>query len=103
MRAEMISLQPLASGRMVGIRAKAVPIRHQVEAAVAQGQDVVISFAGVDATQSFVDELLGVLILKHGPDILEKLVFQSCSENVRAIVEFVAADRADQFRKIKTH
>lgn len=45
----------------------------------------------------------GTLILRHGPDVLGQIVFKSCSEQVRAIVEFVAADRADQYFKAHSH
>lgn len=94
-----ISLKPLAAGRMVGERSKAGGVRTQVEQAILAGHEVVLDFAGVEVTQSFADELVGVLILNLGPEVLETLVFKNCSENVRAIVQFVAADRADQFAK----
>lgn len=98
MRTEIV-LQPVASGRMVGMRSNAVPLRKQVELAISGGKDVAINFQGVEATQSFVDELVGALILKHGPGVLSRVVFQNCSDSVRAIVRFVAADRADQFAR----
>ena len=94
-----ISLKPLSTGRMVGMRAKATPVRQQIEAAICSGEEVALDFGGMEATQSFIDELVGVLVLKHGPSVLDKLIFQRCSSNVRAIVKFVAADRADQFRR----
>ena len=49
------------------------------------------------------DALIGTLILKRGPDVLGQLVFMPCSEDARAIVEFVAADRADQYLKAHSH
>lgn len=67
------------------------------------GAEVVLDFSGISATQSFVDELIGVLILRHGPDILSRIIFKSCSDDVRAIIEFVAADRCDQYIKSNTH
>lgn len=96
-----ITLTQYARGHLVGARLTAVPLREQVQAALAQGAEVVLDFSSVEATQSFIDELIGVLILRHGPDILERLIFKSCSDDVRAIIEFVAADRCDQY--IKTH
>ena len=96
-------LAGLAPGRLVGSRSTAIPLRHEVEEALAHGAEVVFDFSGVEATQSFVDELIGTLILKRGPDVLEQVVFKSCSEDVRAIIEFVAADRADQYRKTRSH
>ena len=98
MRTE-IALQPLLGSRMVGMRSTAAPVRKQVEDAIFRGSEVVLNFHGIEATQSFIDELVGALILKHGPSVLQKVVFQKCSPNVKAIVEFVAADRADQFAK----
>lgn len=59
--------------------------------------------ARLTATQSFIDELVGVLILRHGPDILLRMVFKGCSDEVRAMVEFVASDRCDQYIKLHTH
>jgi hypothetical protein len=52
-------------------------------------------------TQSFVDELIGRVVLQNGPDVLQHLVFKACSDDVRAIIEFVVSDRVDQY--IKTH
>lgn len=92
-----ISLQPLVTGKMAGMRAKATPVRLQVESALELGQSVDLDFAGVDATQSFVDELVGVLVLEHGPNVLKNLKFKNCSPDVRAIVQFVVSDRAEQF------
>lgn len=90
-------------GRLIGARETAVPLRLQVEEALVVGTEVVFDFSGVEVTQGFVDELIGTLILRHGPDVLGQIVFKSCSEQVRAIVEFVAADRADQYFKAHSH
>lgn len=92
-----------ARGRLIGARETAVQLRLPVEETLAAGGDVVFDFSGVEVTQSFVDALIGVLVLKRGPDVLNQLVFKSCSDDVRAIIEFVAADRADQYRKTRAH
>ncbi|HPB91099.1 MAG TPA: STAS-like domain-containing protein [Rugosibacter sp.] len=97
------SLGQYARGHLVGARATAMPLREQVEEALAQGVEVVFDFSAVEATQSFIDELVGVLVLRHGPDILDRLVFKSCSDDVRAIIEFVAADRCDQYIQSHSH
>ncbi len=102
MRSELF-LANLARGRFIGTRATAATLREQVEIALAQGNEVVFDFSGVEATQSFVDELIGALILRRGPDILNRLIFKSCSDDVRAVIEFVAADRCDQYIKANTH
>lgn len=95
----LISLMPLATGRMIGMRSKAQPVRREIESAISHGNEVVVDFNGVEATQSFVDELIGVLIFNRGPSVLQSLAFKHCSGNVKAIIQFVAADRSDQFVK----
>lgn len=99
----LISLTQYARGHLVGARATAAPLREQVEEVLTQDAEVVFDFSAVEATQSFIDELVGVLILRHGPDILDRLIFKSCSDDVRAIIEFVAADRSDQYIKSHSH
>ncbi|OFZ97331.1 MAG: hypothetical protein A3H35_13205 [Betaproteobacteria bacterium RIFCSPLOWO2_02_FULL_62_17] len=98
-----IPLIDYAHGRLIGARETAVPLRFQVEESLASGADVVFDFYGVEVTQGFVDALIGTLILKRGPNVLEQIVFKSCSEDARAIIEFVAADRADQYLKAHSH
>lgn len=98
-----IALTQYARGHLVGARLTAMPLRGQVEEALAKGDEIVFDFSLVEATQSFIDELVGVLILRHGPDILDRLIFKSCSDDVRAIIEFVASDRSDQYIKSHTH
>jgi hypothetical protein len=98
-----VQLGPLAAGRLAGARALAVPARHRAEKILASGREVVFDFAGIEVTQSFVDELVGHLILRDGPDVLDRIVFKSCSSDTRAIIEFVVADRADQYFKAHSH
>lgn len=98
-----VQLGPLATGRLAGVRAMAVSARQRAEEILACGQEVVFNFAGIEVTQSFVDELVGRLILRDGPDLLDRIVFKDCSSDTRAIIEFVVADRADQYLKIHSH
>ncbi|RKT43238.1 STAS-like domain-containing protein [Thiocapsa rosea] len=98
-----LSLRDGIKVNFAGLRAAAVPVREQAAEALAQGREVVFDFAGIEVTQSFVDELIGTLILRHGPSILERLVFKSCSDDARAIIEFVATDRCDQFVSSRSH
>lgn len=97
-----IALQQHAIGRMFGMRSSAVPIRKTIEQALGKGDEVVVNFTGVEVTQSFIDELLGALILRDGPKVMQRLVLKGCSEQTRGIVKFVAADRAEQFM-LTTH
>lgn len=99
-----ILLSQYAHGHLVGSRFAATPLREQLEVAlVQQGAEVILDFSDIAATQSFIDELVGALVLRHGPDILARIVFKGCSDDVRAIIEFVAADRCDQFIQSHTH
>ncbi|MDP2370286.1 STAS-like domain-containing protein [Rhodoferax sp.] len=97
-----IALQQHAIGRMIGMRSSAVPIRKTIELALQNEREVIVNFSGVEVTQSFVDELLGALILREGPEIMQRLILKGCSEQTRGIVKFVAADRAEQFM-LATH
>lgn len=99
-----IFLNQHVHGHLVGSRLIAAPLREEVEIALAQpGTEVVLDFSGISTTQSFVDELVGVLVLRHGPDILANIIFKDCSDDVRAIIEFVVTDRCDQYIKSHSH
>ncbi len=100
-----ILLHTKAIGRFIGTRASGVSIREEAEVLLARNLDaeVVFDFSGIEVTQSFVDELIGQLILRQGPDVLNQLVFKSCSDDVRSVIEFVASDRCDQYIKNNTH
>lgn len=98
-----LQLSPLAVGRLAGSRSAAVPARQKAEDILENGQEVVLDFAGIEVTQSFVDELVGYLILRDGPKVLDRIVFKSCSSDTRAIIELVVADRADQYLKAHSH
>lgn len=92
-----------ARGHLTGARSTAIPLRNQAEEILADGIEVEFDFSRIMVTQAFVDELVGVLVLRHGPDILDRLIFKSCSDDVRAIIEFVATDRCDQYIGSHTH
>lgn len=91
-----IEMKLLASSGVVGVRATGTPVRKQIEQALNLGAEVVLDFAEVEATQSFVDEVVGLIVLERGPQVLGSLVFRNCSEDVKTIVQFVASDRAEQ-------
>jgi STAS-like domain of unknown function (DUF4325) len=95
----IIALQPHTSGRMLGVRSSALPLRDQIEQVISEGREVTIDFSGVEATQSFVDELIGVIVASQGPSVLDRVVFKGCSPTVKGILQFVVSDRADQFIK----
>ncbi len=81
-----------------GTRSRAFEFRDKIEHLLDTSPDrVVIEFSGISATQSFVDELLGVLVIARGPEMVTRLVFKGCSEDMRAIIKFVLNDRIEQF------
>jgi hypothetical protein len=50
---------------ILGTRSVAVPLRQQVESALQNERgNICLDFAGVTVTQGYMDELLGVLILR---------------------------------------
>jgi len=87
------------SVKTFGIRASAVPYRDQVEQALDASQSVTIDFCGHEATQSFVDELIGSLILRRGRDVIAKLIFENCPAEVKGIIRFVVKDRVSQLSR----
>lgn len=99
MSLHVIALKSSASTSMMGMRRTALPLRKSVEDALAQGQEVTLDFTDVDATQSFIDELVGVLVSKLGPSALAQLAFKGCSPELRGVINFVVADRARDFLK----
>ena len=77
----------------LGTRFIAKQFRISLEEALAAANSVVIDFSGVDVTQSFVDELLGPLVLELGEDFLKRIAFQSCSDSAQTIIRFVISNR----------
>lgn len=88
--------------RTLGMRASAAPYRKEIEMMLDSGNTVVIDFSGKEATQSFVDELVGALVLKRGESVVSKLSFKNCPDAVKSIIKFVINDRAAQLNQLKT-
>lgn len=96
MQTQMISLARSSTIRTLGMRASATPYRKEIETSLDNGMDVSIDFSGNEATQSFVDELVGALVLKRGRAILSRISFKNCPDDVKAIIKFVISDRVHQ-------
>ncbi|MBH3349836.1 STAS-like domain-containing protein [Pseudomonas putida] len=96
----MNTLISLAKGaeaiRMLGMRSSATPFRKEIERCLDSGNTVSIDFEGKDATQSFVDELVGALVLQRGRVVLSKVSFKNCSDDLKLIIKFVVNDRVQQ-------
>lgn len=84
--------------RHYGRRARATQWRLELVEQLKDGTILDIDFEGIDATQSFMDELIGVIVLERGPGVLKQLRFRHCSADLKAIIQFVVADRAAQFQ-----
>lgn len=85
------------SVNILGTRYSAIDLRERVEQQLESCQTVQVDFSDMFVTQSFVDELFGPLILRTGPDVLQRLVFSGCSEDTRAILRLVFASRVQDF------
>ena len=99
-----IAVSSLRAGLpFLGTRFAARQLREQVEVLLAQASEVELNFTGVSISQSFADELVGMLLLVHTPAVLERLVFKNCSDSVKAVIEFVVADRYDEYVRTRSH
>lgn len=99
----MISLSDLAkegSYFSFSRRDNAQDLRKSIDSHVAVGDVVELNCRGVDATQSFMDELVGILVLERGASVLRQLRFRGCSADMKAIINFVVSDRAAQHEKL---
>ncbi|OBZ25495.1 hypothetical protein BS643_12565 [Pseudomonas protegens] len=96
MQTQKISLARSKTIRTLGMRASATPYRKEIETSLDNGMNVAIDFSGNEATQSFVDELVGALVLKRGRGVLSRLSFSNCPDDVKAIIKFVINDRVHQ-------
>jgi len=58
--------------------------------AIERGEHVEIDFSDVDlATQSFIHALIAEALRRCGEDSLQLLMFKSCSDSIRGIIETV--------------
>jgi len=85
-------------GKFGGSRHTGAIIRAELEGMLDHDFPVFMDFSGVEATQSFIDEVVGVLILKHGPNILKRVHFKGCSEELRAVIKFVVISRTNDYK-----
>jgi len=58
--------------------------------ALEKNEEVIIDFEAVSAaTQSFMHALISDLIRKYGPEILDRISFRNCNDNVKKIIGIV--------------
>lgn len=99
MKTEFTLSRKTAPERFLGTRYRAIALRDELELLLAEYSEIVLDFSGIEATQSFIDELLGVLVLQRGPVIVDRLMFRGCSEDVKETINFVLSDRMQQFEQ----
>lgn len=88
----------------IGSRLRARELREELERLLVRADEVVLDFTGMkSATQSFVDELVGVLVLKYGPAVVARMVFKGCSNDIKEILGFVVSSRAEDFTRKTQH
>lgn len=92
------STQRFGSNRFV-----AMPLRRELEVFLRDHETIIISFRNVpDATQSWVDELIGKLIFREGKVLLKRVQFQDCSQNLQELIKFVISDRIKGHEKMQS-
>lgn len=80
--------QAFLASRTVGAR-----MRQQIEQLLLEHESVQIDFSSVGVTQSFTDELVGVLAYRYGSQVLQRLAFKGCTNEHKKILNFVVSHR----------
>jgi len=81
----------------------ASPVRRELEDFLKNHDKVIVDFNNVpNATQSWVDELLGKLFLREGRLLLARVQFKNCSANIQELIKFVASDRVREHEEMKS-
>ena len=99
MRASFSLYEKSHHARFLGTRHRAKELRADLENLLDARGEILIDFTGFEATQSFIDEFIGQLVLYRGDAFISRVVFHGCSDDVKAIISFVVSDRLAQFRR----
>ncbi len=99
----IIPLSDRANAHFLGTRFMARELRRQLEHALEEHRNVTIDFSTTSVTQSFIDELMGTLILKSGPDLITRLTFKECSTDVKEIIRLVVGKRIKDYNEAHQH
>lgn len=63
---------------------------EEIEPDLKTGKDLTIDFQGVtSATQSFIHALISQTIRDYSVDILERINFKNCNEQIQTVIEIV--------------
>lgn len=87
---KIIQLLPKVGG-FAENKDKAKDIRLlEIIPALEKNDEVVLDFLGIEsATQSFIHALISDLIRKRGVEVLDKISFKNCNENIKKIINIV--------------
>lgn len=85
----------LADSDIITGRDSGLELRRKVEQAIDEDpEQLVLDFSGIrNATQSCLDEMIGILLLERGAGVLNRLVFKGCTPALREMIQFVVSDR----------
>ena len=83
-----------------GDRSRASLFCREIRDAFVTGGSIEFDFTGVDATQSFVDELIGRYVLEMGPDVLSRCSFKGCNEELVEIIKLVVSARISDYKRL---
>jgi hypothetical protein len=75
-------------------------MRAELERLLEQPGDVRIDFDRITATQSFLDEFVGVVVCRQGQAVVDRLVFAGCTGDVRALLELVIGARLEDHEQL---
>ncbi len=85
-----------------GGRSAGQQLRMEIEDFLNANDHITLDFSGVGVvTQSYIDEAIGVLVL-DGQNILSRLAFKNCNEDVTSVIRYVASTRSEDFQRKQT-
>lgn len=84
----------------LGTRYLGRQLRIQLETLLETPGDVRIGFDQVGVTQSFLDEFIGVIVVREGQALVDRLVFVGCSPDIRALLELVIGARLEDHARL---
>jgi hypothetical protein len=79
----------------LGTRYLGRELRMRLERLLDTPGDVRIRFGQIGVTQSFLDEFIGVLVVRYGQTLVDRLVFVGCSRDAEALLELVIGARLE--------
>ena len=63
---------------------------NKIIPALEMNEEIVLDFEKIEGiTQSFIHALISDVMRKYGVDVLDRIVFKNCNENVKKIISIV--------------